>query len=77
MKEQLIVGESLLDQHSLEDFLRRRRLPLTLGTTPSLGETSGDALESISGKLELTSIEAQPWRLPWEEGDAKAKAKAR
>lgn len=43
MKEQLIVVESLLDQHSLEDF-PRRRLPLTLGTTPSLGETSGDAL---------------------------------
>lgn len=73
MKAQLIVVESLLDQHSLEGIPGRPRLPLTLGTTPSLGKTPGDAFESVSGKLELPSIEDQTWRLSWEEGEAKAR----
>lgn len=61
-----------MDQHSSEDIPRRRQLPLTLGTNPSIGETPGDALEFIGGRLELTSIETQTWRLPWE-GEAQAR----
>lgn len=45
MRERLIVVESLLDQHSVEDIPWRMRPLLILGTiNPSVRETLGEAL---------------------------------